>query len=203
MSAANARNSLRISSTGTSSTGTLRISSTEVLLRHSCFESWLSHWRTTLWRCSFLGGGIFRCCHRVEEGPEADGFLHRSGRRWACRVAPWACRSCRQVHASPLGRLPLLCLVGFRCIWLDLFRVGPPAQRHLVGFATLITVVVLLDARLTAEVVAVIRHPLLVAHGNAVQVGLAGHAPVEAARYRLVAADAHPLRSGSPIAGSV
>ena len=87
-------------------------------------------------------------------------------------------------------------MVGLRCcIRLDLFRVGAPAQRHLVVFGNLIAAVVLLDARLAAEVVVVLslRHPLLVAHDSAVQVGLAGLAHVKAARYRLVAADAHPL----------
>ena len=59
-------------------------------------------------------------------------------------------------------------------------RSGAPAQRHLFGFGNLIAAVVLLDTRLAAEVVAVVGHPLLVAHDNTVQVGPAGLAAVEA-----------------------
>ena len=33
------------------------------------------------------GDGLIQCRRRFEEGPE--GFLRRSGSRWACVVAPW------------------------------------------------------------------------------------------------------------------
>ena len=93
---------------------------------------------------TFLADGLIQCRRRFEVGPE--GFLRRSGSRWACVVAPWG-RVAAAVISTPLGRLRLQCVVGLRrCIWLYLFRVGAPAQRYLFVFRNLIAAVVPLDA---------------------------------------------------------
>ena len=82
----------------------------------------------------------------------------------------------------------------------DLCRSGARAQRHPLR-QRIFAAIVHLDARLAAEVVAVLRHPLLAAHVSAVQDGIAVHARMRrAAHHRLVAADALPLvGGGNPI----
>lgn len=165
----------------------------EALLRRSCSESWLSHWRTalSLWRRTFLADGLIQCRRRFEEGPE--GFLRRSGSRWACVVAPWACRSCRHFHASWSPSAAVRCRPAPLHLALPLPRRGACAT---VSFRLRQPHRCRCTSRRTPGCRSRSRPQASTAcrtHDSAVQVGLAGLATVKAARYRLVAQQMHTL----------